>query len=463
MDRPEMTTTSKDRRMPLHTRWIEALGKNFHYRTLLICCLSLFFIGLLPTLITRAIGWDNGIWLIGSMWRGEGGGDSWGAIGYALHHLDTRGVDEFYETLYYKAGHQFIYSPLSLIFFRLTQFPPMIDWYSATRMNSVSWWVMLAMILVMTLIVRQSSVKFGPSNTAPNLVQTIGMAILSAIAISTFFPILGGFRNGQIQTWLDFLAMLSLLLVILERRILAGASIGLACIIKPQLAILFLWAAARRDWWFLIGGLLVVGAFGTASLIAYGWRIHLDYASLLLFLSRRGESYVGNQSINGLLNRMFFLGPNVVFEPTHTQIIYNVWVHAATTISSAIMILGAIFIKSPRDTFAGVLDFCTVILVATLASPVAYTHHYGLVLPIFWLALLKLRSDEKNQVVLYCLLGLSFGLLANYFQILSAVADSHWNFLQSLPMFSAFILLGLLLRLRLSRPESVPIAAPGFA
>ncbi len=180
------------------------------------------------------MGWSNGFWLIANMWQGQGGGDSWGAIAKALQHLDTQGIDQFYEDLYYRADHQFIYSPLSLVFFRLTQFPPWIDWYSSARMNNASWWVMLAMILVLTLIIRELIVRFVRTAVAPTLPQTAGMVALAAVAISTFFPIISGFRHGQIQTWLDFLAMLSLLLVILNRHCWAGLFIGLACIIKPQ-------------------------------------------------------------------------------------------------------------------------------------------------------------------------------------------------------------------------------------
>ena len=52
---------------------IEAVIESFNYRTILICLLGLIGAGLLPTLIMRAIGWDNGFWLIGNIWRGEGG------------------------------------------------------------------------------------------------------------------------------------------------------------------------------------------------------------------------------------------------------------------------------------------------------------------------------------------------------------------------------------------------------
>ena len=166
---------------------LESATRFSGYRALLICLAGVIGAGLLPTLMMRAMGWSNGFWLIANMWQGQGGGDSWGAIAKALQHLDTQGIDQFYEDLYYRADHQFIYSPLSLVFFRLTQFPPWIDWYSSARMNNASWWVMLAMILVLTLIIRESIVRFVRTAVAPTLPQTAGMVALSAVAISTVF------------------------------------------------------------------------------------------------------------------------------------------------------------------------------------------------------------------------------------------------------------------------------------
>jgi hypothetical protein len=415
--------------------------------------------GLLPTLILRAMGLENGFWLIANLWRGEGGGDSWGAITKALQYLDTHGADQFYEMVYYNSGHQFIYSPLSLIFYRVTQFPPLIDWYSQDRMNSVSWWVMLAMILVMTLTMRKTIMKYGRSNAAPTVIQMIGLTLLAIIAVSAFAPINSAIRHGQIQTWLDLLAMLSLFLLIIDRRLASGIVIGLAAIVKPQLGVMLAWAALRRDWRFLAGGLIPIVVFGTASLMDYGWKIHSDYLSLLLFLSGRGESYIGNQSINGLLNRMFFLGPNVTFEPTHSHMIYSGWVHAATSISSAAMVLAALLIRSPRNTLAGTLDFCTALLVCTVASPIAYGHHYGLILPVWWLALLSIRSSEQPNVRLYGLLALSYLPLANDMDASMVFADSHWNFLESTPLFGALLLLFLLYRLRLGSERFAVFAA----
>ena len=441
--------------MGFFARAVDCFSQRFISRRTAFCLLGVIGAGVLPSLLLRVFGGPNSLWLIANMWRGEGGGDSWDAIRLALTHLDTLGTQNFYEDLYYKSGHQFIYSPLSLVFFRLTQFPPMIDWYSLEAMNRVSWYVMLGIIVVMTFTVMDSSRRFKPIGSVTALRPDAGMVVLAIIAVSSYFSITGGFRNGQIQTWLTFLAMFSLLLLILQQHILCGVCIGLICIVKPQMALMLVWAALRRDWKMLSGGLVTAGLFGVVSVINYGWQIHFDYVSLVQFLSRRGESFVGNQSINGLLTRMFFLGPNVEFDSTHRQMVYNVWVHAATIASSAALAAGAILIRSNRGSLAGILDFCTALVSFTLASPVAYRHHFGLTVAVFWLVLLSLMYTGERRVGPYLLLGVSYALFANSFAILNYFAETPFNFLQSDQVFGAFMLLGLLYWQRLGPARAV--------
>jgi alpha-1,2-mannosyltransferase len=119
-----------------------------------------------------------------------------------------------------------------------------------------------------------------------------------------------------------------------------------------------------------------------------------------------------------------------------------------------------VLIRSPRNTFERVLDFCTALLTSTLASPVAYTHHYGLVLPVFWLTFLGIRFGREPRFLLIGLLCLSYALFSNSFAIFARLADTHWNFLQSMPMFGAFILLGLLYALRIRNAKSAGASIP---
>ena len=66
-------------------------------------------------------------------------------------------------------------------------------------------------------------------------------------------------------------------------------------------------------------------------------------------------------------------------------------------------------------------------------------------------------------MMLYCLLWLSYGLFASYYGISTKLADTHWNFIQSMPMFGAFVLIGLLFRMRFGPAKSalgLPRMAP---
>jgi hypothetical protein len=73
---------------------------------------------------------------------------------------------------------------------------------------------------------------------------------------------------------------------------------------------------------------------------------------------------------------------------------------------------------------------------------------------LFWLLFLRLQTNGKRQVGLYALLGVSYAMMSNGFDILNNLADTNWNFLQSALMFGAFILLGLLYRVRIGGKTS---------
>ncbi|MBN8892705.1 MAG: hypothetical protein ABS99_03130 [Acetobacteraceae bacterium SCN 69-10] len=397
----------------------------------------------LPTLALRALGEPNGLWTIPAWLRIDAGGDSWGAIEQALRHLDTKGTVDFYKDLYHSASHQFIYSPLSLVFYRLTQYIPGIDWYSQDAMNRVSWPMVPATIVVLALTIGYSLPRLGRL-AAPRPMEWAAIGLAAALAVLLSWPIMRGWHNGQIQTWLNLLGMLALLCWLLGGRAVVGVLLGLACIVKPQLGVVVLWAALRGQWAVLAGCAVVVAGFAVASLAAYGLGMHLDYVALMGLLSRRGESFVDNQSVNGLLNRLWHLGPNLTFDGTHRSMVFDPWVYGLTMASSAAMLLAALAWRTQQTALLGTLDLATLLLVSTIAAPVAYTHHYGVILPVFWLALLGLVSARERRVLPYALLACAYLPVSNSTAVTAALADTAWNPLQSLPFFGALLLLGLL-------------------
>ncbi len=137
-----------------------------------------------------------------------------------------------------------------------------------------------------------------------------------------------------------------------------------------------------------------------ASVFAYGWEIHAEYVNLLGYLSRRGESFYANQSLNGLLNRALGLGPNLTWDGTHTQIEFNRAVYLATTVFSFV-VLGLSFWRLRRQRPGEQLEvyFPLALLAATIASPVAYEHHFGFTLPLFWILFLEVSARTAGVSV----------------------------------------------------------------
>jgi hypothetical protein len=223
--------------------------------------------------------------------------------------------------------------------------------------------------------------------------------------------------------------------------------IGLICMIKPQFGVFLVWGLLRRQWGFVAGIAAVGVPLTLLSVILYGWDNHLDYLATLQFISRHGESYYANQSINGLLNRLLGNGEAVLwtkgaFPPFHPFIYY------ATLASSAAIMLAALFYRA-RENAGGLFDFLIAALSFTVASPVAWEHHYGILPPIYAAIFLALcaRSPSRGRPLLFVLLTASYVLTAHVFPIKWAPAGLA-SLVQSYLLFGALIALWLLYQAR---------------
>jgi len=175
---------------------------------------------------------------------------------------------------------------------------------------------------------------------------------------------------------LTFLGTVSLVAWQYKKKKTAGLLIGLICAIKPQWGILLLWGALRRQWAMVIVGALTLTILIAISAFIYGLHHFVDYLSVLSFLSQRGEAYFPNQSVNGLLNRLFFNGNNLHFAdesfPPFNPVIYG-----STLISSLLIITTALFWRWRDISNVDAPELAIMMLSMTIASPIAWEHHYG--------------------------------------------------------------------------------------
>jgi hypothetical protein len=200
-----------------------------------------------------------------------------------------------------------------------------------------------------------------------------------------------------------------------------------------------LWGLINREWRFAIALALTGMAGLAASVFFYGWVNHLDYLSVLSFMSERGESYHANQSINGLLNRIAGLGApelyaNVNFEASGFPP-YTPWVYWMTLASSAVIIIAA-FLRGGGATSRTVM-FALIAVSLTIASPIAWEHHYGILLPVFALMAGTLVTYPRYILVL----TVSFLLVSNPYPILNKFADTTINIVQSYTLAGGLLLL----------------------
>jgi alpha-1,2-mannosyltransferase len=97
-------------------------------------------------------------------------------------------------------------------------------------------------------------------------------------------------------------------------------------------------------------------------------------------------------------------------------------------------------------------DLPIIALTATMVSPIAWEHHYGIVLPLF--AVLVPASLEVSACGRWtaALLALSFVLTAQFLAPVQYVAATALNPLQSYLLFGALLLLGIAYAGAIRRP-----------
>lgn len=274
--------------------------------------------------------------------------------------------------------------------------------------------------------------------------QALPVLVLAAVLGLTFYPLLQGHRLGQIQIFLN-LALGVALLTLSRAPLASGALVGLCCLLKPHYVLFVVWGVLRGRWRWLVGLLTAFGAGSLLALAVYGMAPHRQYMDFLSQIAKVGEVYWSNQSLNGLLNRLFETGDPALWDPSVFPG-YHPVVRWGTQAGSAVVLLLALARR--RQVRDEGLDFGAMLAALTLASPIAWEHHYGGLLPVFAL-LLGRHANAGESRGAWVALGLSWVLMSN------AVVRPDWllalpagQWLMNHLWFGALLLFGLLLRWR---------------
>ena len=373
--------------------------------------------------------------------------DSWDPMRSALHYLDENNDTPLYHALLLEKGAKFQYPPTSL----LVAEPLIRTRYGGPPeyrlLNGISLVAVLATIALSVVMFERSA----PPPTS-SFDGRLRIAALAALGL-TFYPLTRAFVLGQIQTWLDLGVAALLFAWCAGKERVAGVVAGLMAVIKPHYGLVLVWALLRKRWSVLVAGLLTVAALGAASIARYGLANHIDYLWALSFMARVGESYYPNQSVNGLVNRMLFIGNNLDWR-AHDYPPFHPAVYIATVVASIVLLGTAMFWRSRAPDRGGVTDLMILLLSTTMASSIAWEHHYGIMLPMFALvtpALLRLRPCGRWTLGL---LVVAYELVSLRLSITNVAAATHWNFLQSYVLAGALLFLVLLYRLRVREAEA---------
>ena len=377
-----------------------------------------------------------------------GGYDSWAVMLRALEVLSGPQAGQLYQTLFFEQRAKFQYPPTSLLPLELLGRVMPLD---LAHLNGLNLGVFLLNAAALAWLAHAVfSAGTGPLRPGLRASWAAAFAFLAGII---FYPVTKALMQGQIQVWLDLGFTLAVLAWWLRRHFTAGLLLGLACAIKPQLGLFLLWGLVWRRWDFVVGFLAAALPVGALSVAFYGLANHIAYLEVLSFILRHGEAYAPNHSVNGILNRLLLGGPSLPWDQ-HAFAPYNPYVYAGTILATLGFLLVALVPavlrtgREPRPLEFGIAGLC-----ATMASPIAWDHHYGIMLPLYVVTLHALLTEAplRLQGSGLLLLALSWCLSASLLTRLRAIDLPPWNIVQAYVFFGATILLGLMLVL--ARPD----------
>jgi hypothetical protein len=289
--------------------------------------------------------------------------------------------------------------------------------------------------------------RHGGTTSRLGTIAVIAIAFLLGL---TYYPLNKAHSGGQIQVFLDLLVAAALLAHMKGARATAGICIGVCSLAKPQYVIVLVSGLLRRNWRLALP-MAAVGALGlAAAVMAFGFHNHLRYVEVLGDISSHGETYWPNQSVNGLMNRLLGNGKAETFSmdsfpPYHPVVYYT------TLVSSAIILIVSLWPGRLRRSHPGgnIVDLALALMAATMASPVAWEHHYGTFLPIFAVMLPVLMRERPAGAWTGPLLLVSYVAMANVVRLPERMFWNPWRGLAGSHLFfGALILLALCIAVR---------------
>jgi len=399
---------------------------------------------------TQTALWDLHFWLIfpgGHVPDWMPVNDSWMPMRKAYAWLAQPHHGLLYQQIFFERHIKFQYPPSSLLVFAV---PDALHLPLSDRaLNWIGWFAVAVEAAAVGLIAFVAARSSRWARTNPSLHLVCAVAI--GLCVFTFHSVLWAFSLGQIQAWVNAGFALAVLAFLTGRQRLAGALIGAICLVKPQFALFLVWAVLRRRWRFA-GALVVMAAAGLAVSVArFGIGNHLDYLSAVSFMNQHGEAYYPNVSVNGVLNRL--LGNSDPFTvDKHAFPPFNPIVYYASTATSLCLLAIALFLRG-KDR-GGLADFLVAGIVFTIASPIAWQHHLGILPPAMALLAIALAGRRgAGSAVLAGLLAAAYFCSSIFIPPVASFASGIPSLVYGVTLLGALGCIFLLLRLAGDLPE----------
>jgi alpha-1,2-mannosyltransferase len=373
-----------------------------------------------------ALGWPLR-WVI----RFRQAADSWGPMQAAIDVARSSPAGGLYEEVFFRRHIKFQYPPASLL----------LVWdLTRLQLKAISLALLAVNVAAIWAIVETGMRAHGhPAASAGTLDRVLRGGAVAGLVLMCH-PLTVAFALGQIQTWVNAGFALLVLAWMRGRNAAAGGTLGMLTWIKPQYALLALWAARTRAVAFT-AGTVVVAAVGLAAAVwRFGAGEHVAYRRVLHHLARHGEAFYANQSINGFLQRAAG-NTSVDFDaagfPPFDPIVYALTVAAFVALAAVAL---AAPVRLRQNGTAADLAFFTIVM--TVTAPIAWEHHYGVIPPALAAAIVPFGQRSRRWEK--ALLVVSWVLLAALMPPLTNVGDHPWNAIQSYRLFGALLLAALL-------------------
>jgi hypothetical protein len=366
--------------------------------------------------------------------------DSWKPMGRAFDYWqESQGQLLIYTDLLIKKNIKFQYPPTALLISKILK----ENHISILNFSTVTTFIFMFLMIMGTAGLTFYSYK---AYKLPHLsiTENIAVGVLLSFLFFTFYPVVKAGTLGQIQVWLNATFAIAIFCYVTGYEVMAGILLGVMASIKPQYALFVIWGMFRGNQRLVIT-MILTGSLGLLMGIReFGFGTYMDYLYGLSYLANHGESFYPNQSFNGLIGRLFSVRYPDLFNNTewraHYFPPYNFWVATFTQITSVVILIIALIKGKGQSKESHVADFCLMGLAATMASPIAWEHHYGILFPIFvclWLILWFGNSMLKNVwakiTFVTCYL-----IAANVIPFTKLLEGSYLNILQSYLFFAAF-------------------------